>query len=53
MGFKSNETAAKCCPSHKVQEDYLQKDTQANNFRSLEIFVVAEHNRQNCARSKQ
>jgi hypothetical protein len=53
MGFKSNETAAKGCPFYKVQEDYLLKETQANNFCSLEMFIVAEHNRQNCARSKQ
>ena len=52
MRFKPNETATKGCPSYKVQGDYLQKDIQTNNSFSLKIFIVAEHNRQNCARSK-
>jgi len=52
MGFESNETAAKGCPSHKVQGDYLRKEMQADNFCSLEIFIATDHNGQNCARSK-
>jgi hypothetical protein len=53
MGFESKETAAQDCPSHKVQENYWRKEMQANNPFSLEIFIVTEYNRQNCARSKQ
>jgi len=51
MGFESNETAAKSCPSHKVQGDYLRKEMQANNFCSLEIFILTEHKGQNFATS--